>query len=97
LWLIRYYRTGTIISFTPAFCQAWVFIGSSMYISVFILMAWASIERHILIFHAKWFATKNKMFSLSLSSFEYMHPVASDILFSDVFHSTLRYSIHIYR
>ena len=60
VWFIHYYRTGHAISTTPAFCHAWVFIDSSLFVSVSLLMSWASIERHLLIFHPNWLATKTK-------------------------------------
>jgi hypothetical protein len=60
VWFIHFYRTGQAISTTPAFCLAWVFIDSSLFVSVSLQMSWASIERHILIFHPNWLATKTK-------------------------------------
>ena len=51
-WLIHFYRTGTALSPTPVFCRVWVFIDASVYITVTLLVAWGSIERHILIFHS---------------------------------------------
>ena len=58
VWYIDYYRTGTVLSSTPAFCRCWAFIDAACYITVTMLMAWASIERHILIFHQTLVATK---------------------------------------
>ncbi|CAF1406972.1 unnamed protein product [Adineta ricciae] len=63
-WYIHYYRTGTAFSLTSAFCYTWAYIGSNIYVLNFILMAWASIERHMLIFHSKWFATRWICFAL---------------------------------
>lgn len=62
VWFIQFYRTGIALSSTHEFCLAWAFIDSSLFISVSLLMAWASIERHILIFHRDWLATKTKRF-----------------------------------
>ena len=39
---------------------AWTYLSSTLYIAVHILMAWASIERHILIFYPNWFGTRRK-------------------------------------
>ena len=47
---------------TPAFCRIWVFIDAAVYVIIGMLMAWASIERHILIFHQNWIATKMNRF-----------------------------------
>ena len=62
VWYIHFFRTGTPLSATPAFCRIWVFIDSAFYVIISMLMAWASIERHILIFHPNWTATKIKCF-----------------------------------
>jgi hypothetical protein len=62
IWCVDYYWTGFALSSTPAFCITWIFISSTLYVSVSILTAWASIERHILIFHSNWLATKTKYF-----------------------------------
>ena len=59
-WYIHQYRTDFALSSTPAFCYTWAYIGSAIYVSNFILMAWASFERHILIFHTNLFATTRK-------------------------------------
>ncbi len=59
--LLHLYRTGTVLSSTREFCLAWCLVNLFGVISVGLLMAWASIERHILIFHSRWFATKTKL------------------------------------
>ena len=61
-WYIHFFRTGTPLSATPTFCRIWVFIDAAVYVIIAILMSWASIERHILIFHPNWIATKTKRF-----------------------------------
>ncbi|CAF0757151.1 unnamed protein product [Adineta ricciae] len=50
------------MSFSYEFCKTWAVVGPSMYITAFTLMAWASIERHILIFHPSFMSTKVKRF-----------------------------------
>ena len=62
VWFIHFYRTGTAVSSTHEFCLAWAFIDSSLFVSISLQMSWASIERHILIFHPHWFATTTKRF-----------------------------------
>ena len=61
-WLIDYYRTGSPLSSTPAFCLTWAYIDFAAFASITILVAWASIERHILIFHQYLVATRTKRF-----------------------------------
>ena len=60
LWTIYFTCAGTVLSSTPAFCSTWVFVGPTAYIATYILMAWASIERHILVFYPNWFRSKTK-------------------------------------
>lgn len=79
-WQSHYYRTGTALISTPVFCYCWVFMSAWMYISSFFLMAWASIERHMLIFHAHCFSTKYKRFF-----FHYL-PLSSCILWPLLFY-----------
>jgi hypothetical protein len=62
IWSIQYYRTGTALSSTPAFCLVWAFISSTTPVSIYILVAWSSVERNIFTFHSNWFATKRKCF-----------------------------------
>ncbi|CAF1181986.1 unnamed protein product [Adineta steineri] len=57
-------RTGTVLVSTRTFCVAWTFIRSIGIVGTLNLVAWASIERHILIFHQKWVGTKTKRFFL---------------------------------
>ncbi|CAF4291054.1 unnamed protein product, partial [Adineta steineri] len=45
---------------TPAFCYIWALLNSSIYIIIYLLMAWAAFERHILVFHTNWFGTNRK-------------------------------------
>lgn len=62
VWYLHFYLTGNPLLATPAFCRVWVFIDGAVYVIIGMLMAWASIERHILIFHQNWIATKIKRF-----------------------------------
>jgi hypothetical protein len=79
-WQIYVYRNGVVLVSTPAFCTAWAFLSSSMYISIFILMAWASMERHILVFYPNWFRTKKNRL--------YLHylPLATCIVYPVIFY-----------
>ncbi len=45
---------------TTTFYLIWVFIDYAFYSAQIALFAWATIERHILIFHDKWIATRKK-------------------------------------
>ncbi len=82
---IYYYFNATALSSTLTFCIAWTFIGSTFLIGNFILMAWTSIERHIIIFHPNLLATKAKRFF-----FDYL-PLTICILCSAIFYFVIFY------
>jgi hypothetical protein len=80
IWQIYFYRNGVALLSKPAFCLAWVYLGSAMYIAVYILMAWASMERHIFVFYPNLFRTKTKRIY-----FHYI-PLAICILYPAIFY-----------
>jgi hypothetical protein len=53
-------RPEHILSATPAFCMIWWFLDFTLYNTQTVILAWASIERHILIFHSKYLTTKQQ-------------------------------------
>lgn len=56
------YEFWCFVSTTSIFCQLWQFIDTTSYTGTPKLIAWASIERHILIFHEQWLLTsKNRI------------------------------------
>ncbi|CAF3425032.1 unnamed protein product [Rotaria sp. Silwood2] len=57
---LNYYRLGYVWPPKFLFCLTWIFINEAFYILTTILFAWATIERHILIFHDKLLSTKYK-------------------------------------
>ncbi len=61
-WMLYYHAHGNIWSRPYIFCFIWGFIDWAVYMLQLLLFAWASIERHILIFHDRWVATKKKRF-----------------------------------
>jgi hypothetical protein len=80
VWYIYYFRHGIVLFSTPTACIACTTVISALYVSVYILMAWASIERHILIFHPNWFRTQRKCFF-----FHYL-PLVVCILYPPIFY-----------
>ncbi len=62
IYNVHYYRTGYALSATRSFCLMWIYVEFAPLISILMLVAWASVERHILIFHPNWVATKTKCF-----------------------------------
>lgn len=65
-WALNYYRSASVWPATPSFCLTWMFIDEALYITITFLVAWTSIERHILIFHDSWLTTTKKLILLHI-------------------------------
>lgn len=61
-WMLYYYQYDGIWNRSMIFCSIWGFFDWGVYYVQTMLFAWATIERHILIFHDKWVSTKIKQF-----------------------------------
>ncbi|CAF0871269.1 unnamed protein product [Adineta steineri] len=59
-WMLYFYNNHIYWPRSYIFCSIWGFIDWGLYITQIILFAWASIERHILIFHDRWLSTRRK-------------------------------------
>lgn len=59
-WMLYFYHRQGIWQRTRFFCTIWLFIDWGLYYTQTMLFAWATIERHILIFHERWVSTKMK-------------------------------------
>ena len=59
-WILYFYHYNIPVVATPTFCRFWIFIDFGLYTMTGILVAWISIERHILIFHNQWVSTRKK-------------------------------------
>jgi hypothetical protein len=59
-WILHSNRFGTPMFSSTAFYLIWVFIDYAFYSAQIALFAWATIERHILIFHDRWITTRSK-------------------------------------
>jgi len=76
-------RSGHVWSPTSTFCLIWWVIDDSLYSMQTVLLAWASIERHILIFHSKYVVTKNqKIF------YHYLPPIIL-MIYLFIFHTSV--------
>ena len=62
--MLHYFRVGNTWKLTPLFSRSWTFIDNLCYTVQITSFAWASIERHILIFHTQWISTKKSRFFL---------------------------------
>ncbi|CAF4299086.1 unnamed protein product, partial [Adineta steineri] len=61
-WTMYLFLYGVAWIQTPTFCMIWKFFDTATYTTTAKLVGWASIERHILIFHDQWVSTKKKRF-----------------------------------
>ena len=59
-WMLYYFRSDGVWDRTLIFCTVWSFMDWGLYVTQTILFAWATLERHILIFHDSWTSTKVK-------------------------------------
>ncbi len=59
-WYLDFIRRGIVWPQTPARCLVWWLVDLGFYNTASIILAWASIERHILVFHDQWVSTRKK-------------------------------------
>ncbi len=59
-WMLYLYSHNHIWERTDFFCTLWIYIDWGLYYTQTILFAWATMERHILIFHHQWVSTMKK-------------------------------------
>lgn len=59
-WILYANYWGVLMFSSTTFYLIWVFVDYAFSLIQIALFAWATIERHILIFHDKWVATKKK-------------------------------------
>jgi hypothetical protein len=71
---------------TPVFYIFWVFLDYAFYSLQIALFAWATIERHILIFHDKWLATRKKRL------FVHYVPVIAIIIYYLIYYSIVHFA-----
>ncbi|CAF1421812.1 unnamed protein product [Adineta ricciae] len=57
---LNYYRLEAVWPNTPGLCLMWIFIDEALYSISTVVLAWASIERHILIFHNRWWSSTRR-------------------------------------
>ncbi|CAF3320504.1 unnamed protein product [Rotaria socialis] len=60
-WTLKFYQSSTVRSVAHSLCIAWVYANEGLYITITLLVAWATVERHILIFHNQWITTKKQI------------------------------------
>ncbi|CAF0943273.1 unnamed protein product [Adineta steineri] len=78
---LSYYYLGTVLPAVPNLCLIWMFLDGGIFTFALILVAWASIERYILIFHDKWMSTRKKRLLI-----HYL-PLAAIFIYCFIFHA----------
>lgn len=86
-WQIYFYHVGSALSTTTSFCQLWVYCASAIYITIYILMAWAAIERNILVFYPQLVHGKMKRLF-----FHYI-PLGIAIVYPQLFYNTMLFIV----
>ncbi|CAF3012072.1 unnamed protein product [Rotaria socialis] len=59
---LNYYRLAVVSPPKESLCLIWTFIDETLYTIATVIVAWASIERHLLIFHDRWYSTPKRRF-----------------------------------
>ncbi|CAF1031272.1 unnamed protein product [Adineta ricciae] len=60
--MLNFYQNGDSWTFSPQFAHFWTFVDYLCYSMQIVGFAYASIERHILIFHSNWVSTRRRRF-----------------------------------
>ena len=79
-WMLYYYQHKDAWERSLIFCTIWGFLDWLLYVLHTMLFGWATIERHILIFHDGWVSTEKKRF------FPHYLPLISLILYLFIFY-----------
>lgn len=84
-WIIHNSRFSEPWSASPEFYLFWVYFDYTFYSLQIALFAWATIERHILIFHEAWLSTRKKRFFIHYS------PIAVISIYYVIYYALVHY------
>jgi len=82
-WYLDFIRQGFVRPKIPTRCLLWWLVDLGFYNTVALILAWTSIERHILVFHNRWISTQKKRF------FVHYLPLYILILYSTIYYTTV--------
>lgn len=82
-WYLDFIQRGITWPQTPARCLVWWLVDLGFYNTAALILAWASIERHILVFHDRWLATNTKRF------FVHYCPLISLLTYAIIYYTIL--------
>ena len=80
-WYLDFTRRGIAFSQQPAVCLVWWFVDLGVYSTAAIILAWMSIERHILVFHDRLLSTRAKRLA-----FHYL-PLALLLIYATIYYT----------
>jgi hypothetical protein len=84
-WILRNSHYDVPWLASPTFYLFWVFFDYAFYSLQIALFAWATIERHILIFHESWVSTKKKRF------FVHYFPIGAITIYYIIYYSMVHF------
>ena len=61
-WYLDFIQKGSVLPAIPVRCLVWWLVNLGFYNTAALVLAWTSIERHILVFHDRWISTRKKRF-----------------------------------
>ena len=82
--MLYWYEVGTAWKFSLTFAHFWTFVDYLCYSTQLVGFGYASVERHILIFHSNWVSTKKKQF------FVHYLPVTTVLIYSILYYVNIR-------
>ena len=78
---ITFYRLGGVVwPQLPGYCLLWLFVDYGVYNTITVLLAWASFERHILVFHHRLLNTRLRKFLI------HYVPLLSLLIYMNIFY-----------
>jgi len=82
-WYLDFIRKGSVSPPIPARCLIWWLVDLGFYNTASLILAWTSIERHILVFHGRWISNRKKRF------FVHYLPLVLLISYSTIYYTTV--------
>ena len=80
-WYLIFIRQGYVWPRIPARCLMWWLVDLGFYNTTALILAWTSIERHILVFHNRWILTEKQRF------FVHYLPLILLLLYSTIYYT----------
>lgn len=82
-WYLDFIHRGSVLPQKPIRCLLWWLVDLGFYNTAANILAWTSIERHILVFHDRWVSTRKKRL------FVHYLPLTFLILYSTIYYTVV--------